>query len=68
METSGHFFNDGPERLRAAITLEIEDDVRADFAQRLANASFLQRLKLRVAIRREIRRRLNQAASPTALY
>lgn len=68
MRTSDHFVNDGSQRLHAATTPEIEAAVRVEFAERLTNASFLERLKLRVAIRREVRRRLDEAASPTALY
>ena len=41
--------------------------VRAEFAERLARASLLGRVRLHFAMRREIRRRLDAAVSPTAL-
>ncbi len=63
-----HVVCDGPERLHAAIAPEIAAAVRAEFADRLAKASFLQRIGLHIAIRREIRRRIDAAASPTSLY
>jgi hypothetical protein len=62
------FVEDGPARHRAAIAPTIEAEVRAEFAERLAMASRLERWRLRFAMRREMRRRMAAAASGRALY
>ena len=63
-----HFVHDGPARHFAVIYPEIEAAVRAEFADRLAQASWPKRLHLRLLIRREIRRRVSLAVSSEALF
>ena len=46
----------------------IEQQVREAYAGRLAAAGFLRRLWLRLAMWREVRRRLDRAAPKDALY
>lgn len=68
MNSHASILSDGSRRHRAAIAPEIEAAVRAEFAVALAGASPLKRLLVRIAIRREIRRRLDHAASAQSLY
>jgi hypothetical protein len=68
MSHSLQFVNDGRERHLAEIVPAIEAEVRAEFAERLAKASRLQKWRLRAKIRREIRRRIAAAASDRALF
>jgi hypothetical protein len=68
MHIRDDFVADGAERHTAAILPEIEAAVRAEFAQELAQASFLKRIRVHFLIRREIRRRLDEAVSPKSLY
>lgn len=68
MPTSNQFVVDGESRHRDVIAPAIEATVRADYAEKLVGASLLKRVQLRWAMRREIRRRLDQAVSPRALY
>jgi hypothetical protein len=46
----------------------IRNEVAADFADRLARASFWQRLCIRLAMRAEVRRRIKQQAAGRNLY
>jgi hypothetical protein len=64
------FVSDGRRRHETAVAAEIRAAVQAAFAERMAQASPLRRVWLRMAMRREIRRRIRLApmASPEALY
>jgi hypothetical protein len=68
MKSREHFVEDGAKRYLAIIEPEIRAAVRAEYAEQLAKASVLQRLRLHRAIRREIRRRITAALSPRASY
>ena len=68
MARSFPFVKDGRERHRAAVAPTIKAEVIAEFAGRMATASWLERWRLRFAMRREIRRRMITAASQQALY
>jgi hypothetical protein len=69
LHSRDHFVADGPDRHRAAILPAIEAAVLDEFAEQLAQLSLVKRLRLRVAIRREIERRVAAARpSPRALY
>ena len=59
---------DGPDRVRKDYRHEIEDAVRARYADELESTRGLKRLMLRHRIRREIRDELEQAAPKRALY
>ena len=67
MHRHDHLLADGPDRCRAAMRPKVVAAVRAEFAERLARASLLGRVRLHFAMRREIRRRLNAVVSPKAL-
>jgi hypothetical protein len=68
MNISDPFVHDGRVRYFALIYPEIEAAVRAEFADRLAQTSWLKRLYLRLLIRREICRRIDATVSAKALY
>jgi hypothetical protein len=68
MADYSRFVNGGAVRFFEVIHPGIEAAVRAEFADRLAQASWLKRLHLHFLIRREIRRRTNLAVSAKALY
>jgi hypothetical protein len=50
------------------IAPQIRAEVQAEFADRLAKASPLQRIVLRFEMNREVRRRTATAVSPHSLY
>ncbi len=58
-----HFVRDGAERMaegvRAEVYPEIEAAVTAEYSARLSAAGFVERIRLRRAMRREIERRVN---------
>jgi len=62
------FVADGWSRACSALEPAIREQVIAEFAERWRTATYLQRIKLRLAIRREIARRIKQLAPPDALY
>ena len=59
---------DGRKRVIAGELAEIKRKVRAKYAQEMAEAGLLRRLRLRWKIRREIARELDRAAPRKALY
>ncbi len=59
---------DGGAGVRKEYRLEVEAAVRARYADELAGARGLRRLLLRLRIRREIERRLDELAPGKALY
>ncbi len=60
---------DGYNRACAALEPAIRAEVRKEFAERLENASFLERLRLRREMAAEIERRVRaKAPPPDALY
>ncbi len=60
---------DGYKRACAALEPAIQAEVRKEFAERLENASFFERLRLRRQMAAEIRRRVvGKAPPPDALY
>jgi hypothetical protein len=68
MTRSHHFIEYGYQLARAAFEPEIRAAVVAEFAERLAVASLIERWRLRREMAREIERRLRQTAPPDALY
>lgn len=58
----------GYESAEAALLPEIRRQVEADFAERLSAAGLFRRWLLRLQIRAEISRRLDQQAPPDGLY
>ena len=59
---------DGWVRSRNAAEMKVRQDVEAEYAPRLAAATWFGRLILRHRIRREIRCRLEKAAPRDGLY
>ena len=59
---------DGYERARSACEPELRAQVTAEYAERLANASFWKQWWLRWEMRREVVRRVHEKAPPYALY
>jgi hypothetical protein len=59
---------DGPENLRAQAAERVHAEVRREFDTRMQSAGPVKRLLLRLAIRREVERRLEKLAPPSALY
>jgi hypothetical protein len=68
MRTRDRFVCDGRVRYYDAIAPEIRATVTAEFADQLAEASLLQRLRLCLAIRREVTRRIDAAMSHESLF
>jgi len=68
--TSGYllFVADGRERLVSASRTDVEAEVRSRYAEPLAAAGVLERLRLELRIRREIRQALERIAPAAALY
>ena len=62
------FLNDGHQRARAALEPVIRAEVAAEYGQRLSQASFMQRWQLRLAIEREVDRRIECLAPRDAIY
>lgn len=62
------FLADGASRIRKANRARIEAEVRLAHADQLDRARWWRRLSLRWHMRREIRRRLDEIAPPSALY
>jgi len=62
------FVADGEDRLIAVLFPQVRKEVEAEFSERLADASWFERWFLRLAISREINRRIRTEASPQALY
>jgi hypothetical protein len=65
---SNHFVEDGYERACDAAIDKIRAAVAAEFAERLQTADWWERWRLRYAMRREIKRRLERVAPPWGLY
>ena len=68
MQSDNQFVNDGLERHLAAIEPQIRAAVIAKYAEQLSGASLLRRYWLRMTIRREIRRRIDDVVSERSLY
>jgi hypothetical protein len=68
MQTTAEIVSDGCERHYADLEPAVRSAVIAEYAARYAKASWLGRLFLQFSIRREIRRRIVQAASDRSLY
>ena len=66
-ETNG-IVADGQERARAAAMERVRAEVQRRFAPELARAGFWRRWALRLHLRREIQRRMEQIAPRDALY
>jgi hypothetical protein len=62
------FLADGRERLLEGRRQTLEAEVRSRYAERIAEAGFVERLRIEAAIRDEIRRRLDETAPREALY
>jgi hypothetical protein len=62
------FVADGRRRVVAGELPRIRREVEARYAPRLAEAGFLQRLRLRITIHREIQRELERIAPKDGLY
>jgi len=62
------FVDDGYHRARTALQQEVQREVHAEYAERLQQASFFERLKIKRKIRREINRRVLARANPSSLY
>ena len=63
-----HFVADGYERAAEASFPRTQAEVEAEYAERLAGASWHRRFWLRLEMRREIRGRLERVAPPWGLY
>lgn len=68
MQLNQRFLADGEARYQTALREEIRVAVEAEYAERVEASTIWQRIKLHYEIKREIRRRLKQAISPTSLY
>jgi hypothetical protein len=68
MATQNQFVADGYDRAYAALEPAIQAKIRAEYASRIKNASFLRRLILKIKLHREIRTRIHTQAPPDALY
>lgn len=68
MNHKRHFLEDGCDRAQAAISETIRAEVEQEFREQLAAASWIERLRLRHTIRREVRQRINRQAPADALY
>lgn len=62
------FVADGCERARAALEPELRAEVEAEYAVRLVGVGFVERMKLKRQINREVERRLRARAPKDALY
>jgi hypothetical protein len=63
------FVEDGYKRARAALRPALHAEVEAEYAVQLQEVGFLERMKLKREISREVARRLHkQAPPPDALY
>lgn len=70
-EVSSGIVADGRDRLLAACSGEIrqiEAEIRARHAQELAQAGFLDRLRIEAKVRQEIQREIDRIAPPEACY
>jgi len=63
-----HLLADGRERLVAMHRSEIEARVRARYADQLAGASLVQRWRVALRIRAEVREALDEVAPAAGLY
>ncbi|MDZ4656217.1 MAG: hypothetical protein SH868_01425 [Bythopirellula sp.] len=68
MRTTHQFVCDGPARYGAALEMEVRAEVKAEYAEQLAVASFWRRLQLRWAMSREVVRRVEEAICAESLY
>ncbi len=68
MRRSNGIVVDGYERAYSAVEPEVRAQVLAEYADRLAEAGFWKRWRLRREIEREIVRRIHEKAPPDALY
>lgn len=63
------FVADGYRRARAALESKVRAEVTSEYAERIAQASFFERIRLSFEMHRVIRRRVqDQAPPPDALY
>jgi hypothetical protein len=63
------FVTDGYERALAGIEEHVRREVAVEYSDRLSNASQIERMRIVLEMRREIRRRITESApSPDALY
>lgn len=68
MNHKHHFLEDGCDRAQAAISETIRTEVEQEFREQLAAASWLERLRLRHTMRREVRQRIHRQAPADAIY
>jgi hypothetical protein len=59
---------DGYRRARAALEPEVRAEVEAEYAARLQGVKFVERMKLKREINREVEMRLRRRAPRDALY
>lgn len=62
------FVADGRKRARAATVVQVQEEIKAAYADQINAASWLRRWALRREMKRELRRRLKECAPPDALY
>ncbi len=63
-----HFVNDGYSRAYQAVGEQVSAEVKQQFAERLQQASFFERFRIRHEMAQEIERRIHATAPPDALY
>jgi hypothetical protein len=68
MNTHTHIIHEGRDLHYDAVAPQIRVEVQAEFADRLAKASPLRRILLRLEMNRETRRRIAAAVSQHSLY
>jgi hypothetical protein len=68
MQLNQRFLADGESRYQTALREEIRVAVEAEYPERVETSTIWQRIKLHYEMKREIRRRLKHAVSPTSLY
>lgn len=66
--TKVRFLADGRQRALEGRRQYLEDEVRSRYAERIAEAGFVERWRIEAAIRDEVRRRLGEVAPREALY
>jgi hypothetical protein len=62
------FVDDGYSRACQAVSEQVSAEVEQEFAERLQQASFIKRCRIRREIAQEIERRIHASAPPDALY
>lgn len=68
MNQTNRIVEDGCARAAAAVEPRIREAVNAEYAARLNGATVWARFRLKQKIEREIRRRVDESAPPSALY